>query len=122
MTEMGDSDKRRRNRKREFQRKVRQRLTRNQRILLLLFDVVMIAMLLTDIAYFLGLLRELNLMHLAVLNVAVVAVGYVSYKTKRIIGRRVVREMFRTREDEARESNRIRSEKGISREGQGTEK
>lgn len=122
MTEMGDSEKRRRDRKREFQRKVRQRLTRNQRILLLLFDVVMIAMLLTDIAYFLGLLRELNLMHLAVLNVAVVAVGYVSYKTKRIIGRRVVREMFRTREDEATESNRIRSEEGISREGQGTEK
>lgn len=122
MTEMGDSEKRRRDRKKEFQRKVRQRLTRNQRILLLLFDVVMIAMLLTDIAYFLGLLRELNLMHLAVLNVAVVAVGYVSYKTKRIIGRRVVREMFRTREDEATESNRIRSEEGISREGQGTEK
>lgn len=122
MTEMGDSEKRRRDRKREFQRKVRQRLTRNQRILLLLFDVVMIAMLLTDIAYFLGILRELNLMHLAVLNVAVVAVGYVSYKTKRIIGRRVVREMFRTREDEATESNRIRSEEGISREGQGTEK
>ena len=119
---MGDSEKRRRDRKKEFQRKVRQRLTRNQRILLLLFDVVMIAMLLTDIAYFLGLLRELNLMHLAVLNVAVVAVGYVSYKTKRIIGRRVVREMFRTREDEATESNRIRSEEGISREGQGTEK
>lgn len=122
VTEMGDSGESTKERKKEFQRRMRQELTRNQRILLSLLDLVMIATLLTDIAYFLGFLKEPNLMYLALLNLAVVAVGYVSYKTKRIIGRRVAKEMFGMRKDEATVVDREHSEKGVSREEQETDK
>ncbi len=115
---MGDSGVNAKERKKEFQRRIRQELTRNQRIFLSLLDLVMIATLLTDIGYFLGFLKEPNLMHLALLNLAVVAVGYVSYKTKRIIGRRVAKEMFGMRKDEATFVDREHSEKGVSREEQ----
>lgn len=99
---MGDSntDEGKRLRKKEIQKMIRSRLTRNQRLLLSLFDLAMIAMLLTDMAFFVGLLKEPNLMLLAVLNLSVVAIGYVSYKMKRIISRRVVKDVLREGEED----------------------
>ena len=99
---MGDSntDEGNRLRKKEIQKMIRSRLTRNQRTLLSLFDVAMIAMLLTDMAFFAGLLKEPNLMLLALLNISGVAIGYVSYKMKRIISRRVARDVLREKEGE----------------------
>jgi hypothetical protein len=112
---MGDSatEKGGRLKKKEIQRMIRSRLTRKQRTLLSLFDLAMVAMLLTDMAYFAGLLREPNLMHLALLNLSVVVIGYISYKAKRIISRRVARDILRDREEDAPEA----ADGGISKEG-----
>lgn len=100
---MGDSATEREERvsKKEIQRRIRLSLTLRQRTLLSLFDLAMVAMLLTDMAYFAGLLKEPNLMHLALLNLSVVVIGYFSYKTKRIVSRRVARDILREREDDA---------------------
>ena len=75
--------------KKEIQKIIRSRFTRNQKILLSLFDLAMIAMLLTDMTYFVGILKNPNLRLLAVLNISVMAIGYISYKMKRIISRGV---------------------------------
>jgi len=104
VTGMGDSDEERGKRKEEFQRLTRSRLTRNERILLSLFDVLMIGMLLTDMAYFVGFLKDTNLMYLALLNVAVVAVGYASFRIKRAIGRQVAKEILEERKEEVEEA------------------
>lgn len=122
VTEMEDSNENTKERKKEFQRRIRSELTRNQRIFLSLLDLIMIATLLTDIAYFLGFLKEPNLMHLAILNLVVVAIGYVSYKTKRIIGRRVAKVMFGMKKDEATVVDREHSDKEISRKEQDIDK
>ena len=103
---MGDSvsDEGGRLEKKEIQRMIRLSLTRRQRALLSLFDLAMVAMLLTDMAYFAGLLKEPNLMHLALLNLSVVVIGYISYKTKRIVSRRVARDILREREEDTPEA------------------
>ncbi len=75
--------------KKEIQKIIRSRFTRNQKILLSLFDLAMIAMLLTDMTYFVGILKNPNLRLLAFLNISVIAIGYISYKMKRIISRGV---------------------------------
>jgi hypothetical protein len=100
---MGDSatEKGGRLEKKEIQRMIRLSLTRRQRALLSLSDLAMVAMLLTDMAYFAGLLKEPNLMHLALLNLSVVVIGYISYKTKRIVSRRVARDILREGEEDA---------------------
>lgn len=112
---MGDptSDEAKRLRKKEIQKRIRSRLTLNQRALLSFFDLAMVAMLLTDMAYFAGLLKEPNLMHLALLNLSVVVIGYISYKTKRIISRRAARDILREGEGDAPEA----ADGGISNEG-----
>lgn len=112
---MGDpaTEKGGRPKKKEVQRMIRLSLTRRQRTLLSLFDLAMVAMLLTDMAYFAGLLKEPNLMQLALLNLSVVVIGYVSYKTKRIISRRVARDILRDREEEAPDA----TDGGVSKEG-----
>ncbi len=84
-------------RKKEIQKIIRSRFTRNQKILLSLFDLAMIAMLLTDMAYFVGLIKNPNLRLLAFLNISVIAIGYISYKMKRIISRGVAKDIFRKR-------------------------
>ena len=91
----------RRTRKKEMQRLIRSRLTRNQKTVLSIFDIAMVAMLFTDIAYFMGYLREPNLMQLALLNLSVVALGYASYRMKRGIGMMVMREMQGEKEGDA---------------------
>ena len=95
------TDEDRRARKKEIQRLIRSRLTRNQRIVLSIFDIAMVAMLLTDIAYFMEYLKEPNLMQLALLNLSVVALGYASYRVKRGIGMMVMREMQGEKEGDA---------------------
>lgn len=99
-------------RKKELQRMIRSSLTRRQRVLLSLLDLAMVAMLLTDMAYFAGLLKETNLMHLALLNISVVVIGYISYKAKRIISRRVAMGLLKEREDDALEA----TDGGVSKE------
>jgi len=99
--------------KKEVQRMIRSSLSLRQRTLLSLLDLAMVAMVLTDMAYFVGLLKEPNLMHLAFLNLSVVVLGYISYKTKRIISRRVAREILRERAEDAPEA----SEGDSSKEG-----
>ena len=91
----------RRTRKKEMQRLIRSRLTRNQKTVLSIFDIAMVAMLFTDIAYFMEYLREPNLMQLALLNLSVVALGYASYRVKRGIGMMVMREMQGEKEGDA---------------------
>ena len=88
-------DEGKRLRKKEIQKIIRSRFTRNQKILLSLFDLAMIAMLLTDMTYFVGLIKNPNLRLLAVLNISVMAIGYISYKMKRIISRGVAKDIFR---------------------------
>lgn len=112
---MGDSatEKGGRLKKKEIQRIIRSRLTRKQRTLISLFDLAMVAMLLTDMAYFAGLLKEPDLMQLALLNLSVVVIGYISYKAKRIISRRVARDILSEREEDASEAE----DGGVSEEG-----
>lgn len=99
------SDEGRSQRKKELQKMIRSRLTTNQRVLLTLFDITMIAMIMTDLAYFVGFLKKCDLLHLVLLNLTVVVVAYISYKMKQRIGKSIVKEIFRKRKDESTGEN-----------------
>jgi hypothetical protein len=81
-------------RKREFQRALRSRMTPNLRRTLAAFDVVMVVTVLVDLVFMMGFIGDAFVKPLVVVNLATVAIGYTSLTTKRRLGKQVSREML----------------------------
>ena len=86
-------------RKREFQRALRSRMTPNLRRTLAIFDIIMVVTVLVDLVFMMGYIGDAFLQPLVVVNLITVAIGYTSMTAKRRLGKQVSREMLRERGD-----------------------
>lgn len=82
-------------RKKEFQRALRSRMTPNLRRTLAVFDVIMVVTVLVDLAFMMGYIGDAILQPLVVVNLITVAIGYTSMTAKRRLGKQVSKEMQR---------------------------
>jgi hypothetical protein len=88
-----------RERKKEFQAALKERLTPNLRLIFAAFDVIMVGTVLVDLVFMMGYLGETYLQLLVAFNLLAVVVGYVSFATKRRLSRQVSKELFGEKSD-----------------------
>jgi len=86
-------------RKKEFQAALKERLTPNLRLIFVAFDVIMVGIVLVDLVFMMGYLGDTYLQLLVAFNLLAVVVGYVSFATKRRLSRQVSKELFGEKSD-----------------------
>lgn len=76
---------------------IKSRLSERERIFLTICDLLTVAIVLVDLIVFTGLAQTSNLMTLTLANIGVVGLSYLSYRLRKTVGRKVVRELHEAR-------------------------
>lgn len=100
LRDMDSSNKKSGSRKEEkekIKKMIKSRLSERERIFLTICDLLTVAIILVDLIFFMGLAQTSNLMMLTLANIGVVGFSYLSYKLRKTVGKKVVRELHEAR-------------------------
>lgn len=91
----------RREEKEKIKNMIKSRLSERERIFLTICDLLTVAIILVDLIVFMGLAQISNLMTLTLVNLGFVGLSYLSYRLRKNVGRKVVRELHEAKRIEA---------------------
>jgi len=100
MRDMDNSHKKsgsRRKEKEKIKKMIKSRLSERERIFLIICDLLTVAIVLVDLIVLTGLAQISNLGILTLVNLVVVGISYLSYRLRKNVGRKVVRELHEVR-------------------------
>ena len=103
-------------RKREFQRALRSKMSPSLRRTLAAFDIIMVVTVLVDLVFMMGFIGDAFIQPLVVINLMTIAIGYTSMTTKRRLGKQVSREILGDKEDPDSEDVEMQVDDGSEEE------